>query len=82
LEAGDTLLEVPHPCAHSGAEGIGFALEVRVEGARGHAGLLGQRIDTNAAETMTAKTSTGTGEDLGSTGFFSTGGMGHGSTSK
>jgi hypothetical protein len=27
---------------------------------------------------MTAKTSTGTGEDLGSTGFFATGGMGHG----
>jgi hypothetical protein len=54
---------------------------VRVEGARSHTGLLGQRIDSNAAKTMTAKTSTGTGEDLGSTGFFPTGGMGHGSTS-
>jgi hypothetical protein len=49
-----------------------------VEGAGGHAGLLGQRIDSNAAETVTAKTATGTGEDLGSTGFFSTRGMRHG----
>jgi hypothetical protein len=78
LEARDSPSEVPHPCAYSGAEGIGFGLEVRVEGARGHTGLLGQRIDSNAAETMTAKTTTGAGQDLGSTGLFSPGGMGHG----